>query len=213
MKRLAFPLALLALSAAQAQGPVQIPASSAPGSQALAPLAVQDLIVAQPFTLSRGYVNTWSKQRETVTSGVIVVLQVDPSLATRRDSLERVLYAGSSPLQRLSDGARSGRVIGIVPNVSSVAGLPIWFGQPNLPERVTPALAEAERARATEGGIRPLAADKTRSATRPAVAAQDLSVLLRDRVAPLVLEHSPEDKDLASAWRAEPVRAPSKPQR
>jgi hypothetical protein len=206
MKRLVFPVALLALSFAHAQSPPEPTASGAAIPSVALPRDVQDLVLAQPFTLAKGYKNTWSAQRETVTSGVVVVLKVEPTLAVRRDALERVLYAGNAPVQRLNRGDQSGRIIGIVPGVISLAG-------PNLPERATPGSVDAERAQATQSGVRPLAADKLRAVTLPSVTAPDLAALLRDRVASLVLEHSPQDKELANAWRADTATASPKPKR
>jgi hypothetical protein len=213
MKRLVFPVALLALSVAHAQSPPEPTASGAATPSVALPRDVQDLVLAQPFTLAKGYKNTWSAQRETVTSGVVVVLKVEPTLAVRRDALERVLYAGNAPVQRLNRGDQSGRIIGIIPGVISLAGLPIWFGAPNLPERATPGSVDAERAQATQSGVRPLAADKLRAVTLPSVTAPDLAALLRDRVASLVLEHSPQDKELANAWRADTATASPNPKR
>jgi hypothetical protein len=114
--------------------PVQTPAAR----QAPAPTPVNDALIVQPFTLQQGYRNSWSKEPATVSSGVIVVLAVDPALAARRNAAERVLYAWTTLVERLNDGGQSGRVIGIVPGTANLAGAPIWFGAPGLPERVTP---------------------------------------------------------------------------
>ncbi len=83
------------------------------------PRPVKDILYAQPFKLTKGYTNTWSKGRELVSSGVLVVLAVDPALVVPRDALEPILYAGSTPVQRLNHGCQSGRVIGIVPGVTA----------------------------------------------------------------------------------------------
>jgi hypothetical protein len=166
-----------------------------------APKPVNDILAVQPFTLQQGFRNTWSKERALVSSGVVIVVAVDPALARRRDAAEPILYAGDTAVQRLNDGGQSGRIIAIVPGAASLANAPIWFGAPGLPERVTADTARAERAQAEKSGIRPFAAEKLRGITRPAVAAANQAALLRDHVAPLLLEYSPQEKELADSWR------------
>lgn len=214
MKTLALVMTALLLLAAQADArtknsntTAQAPAE--PASQK----PVKDILYAQPFTLVKGYKNDWSKERELVSSGVLVVLEVDPALVEPRDVAEPILYAGNTPVQRLNHGEQSGRVIGIVPGVADLAGSPIWFGAPGLPERVTAETVRAERARAEKSGIRPFAAEKLRSVMRPPAAAPDFAALLRDQVAPLVLEYSPQEKDLAETWRLPVAKASPKQQR
>jgi hypothetical protein len=174
------------------------------------PRPVNDILYAQPFTLTKGYKNTWSKEHELVSSGVVVVLAVDPALVEPRDALEPILYAGNTPVQRLNHGSQSGRVIGIVPGATDLAASPIWFGPPGLPERVTVQTTREERARAEKSGVRPFTSDKLRSVTHPAVAAADLAALLRDVAATLVSEYSPQEKDLANAWRLPTAKASPK---
>lgn len=174
------------------------------------PRAVNDILYTQPFTLSKGYINTWSKGHELVYSGILVVLAVDPALVEPHDALEPILYAGNTPVQRLNHGNRSGRVVGIIPNITDLAAAPIWFGPPGLPERVTAQTTRAELARAEKSGIRPFTADKLRGVAHPAVAAADLAALLRDVAATLVSEYSPQEKDLANAWRLPTAKASPK---
>lgn len=214
MKILAFVMTALLLLAAQAAAGTKN--SIATAQAAAAPLSakpVKDILYAQPFTLEKGYKNDWSKEREVVSSGVLVVLEVDPTLVEPRDAAEPILYAGNTPVQRLNHGQQSGRVIGIVPGVADLAGSPIWFGLPGLPEHVTPETVRAERAQAEKSGIRPFAAEKLRSVTRSPAAAPDLAALLRDQVAPLVLEYSPQEKNLAEAWRLPVAKASPKQKR
>jgi len=78
---------------------------------------------------------------------------------------------------------------------------PIWFGTPELPERVTAEIVRSERARAEAAGVRPLGSDKIASISHPSVAAADLAALLRDVAAPLVHLYSPQEKELADQWR------------
>ena len=146
-----------------------------------------------------------------VSSGTLVVLEVEPALVVPRNTLEPVLYAGNVPVQRLNHGNKSGRVIGIVPGSVDVATVPIWFGTPQLPGRVTTAMAEAERARAEKAVV----AHKFERASivgldSSATASKDLAALLRTVAADLVLTYSPQDKDLAESWRLPVAKRPSK---
>lgn len=210
MKMFAFVLATLALVGAHADATGADLDAQALGAALSLPKPVKDVLIVRPFTLAKGYRNTWSKERALVYSGVLVVLEVDPALVVPRNAAEPVLYAGNTPVQRLNQGHRSGRVIGIVPGVADLAGALIWFGAPDLPERATAETTRAERARAEQSGLRPLPAEKFRSVMRPPAAAEDLAALLRDHVAPLVLEYSPQEKELADTWRLDTAKAPPK---
>ena len=172
------------------------------------PAAVGDLVVARPFKLAKGYKYDWSREPRTVTSGVLVVLKVDPSLVVPRNSAEPVLYAGDQPVQRLNHGHESGHVIGIIPGKIDLSSAPIWFGRPELPERVDAKMVRAERALAEKAKIQPFPENKVRAAMQERIEAADLAALLREHVAELVLEFSPQEKQLAETWRL-PVAKPS----
>lgn len=146
-----------------------------------------------------------------VSSGTLVVLEVDPALVVPRNTLEPVLYAGNVPVQRLNHGNKSGRVIGIVPGNIDVTTTPIWFGTPQLPGRVTTAMAEAERARAEKAGVaRTFERSGIVGLGSPATVSKDLAALLRTVAADLVLTYSPQDKDLAESWRLPVARKADK---
>ncbi|HEY6125835.1 MAG TPA: hypothetical protein VIV63_14385 [Steroidobacteraceae bacterium] len=170
------------------------------------PASIKGILVAQRFTLSTPYVNTWSKARAQVSSGTIVVLEVDPAYLVPTDAAQPVLYAGDVAVQRLNQGHQSGRVIGIVPGNVDLTTAPIWFGTPGLPERVTPESARAERALAEKAGIRPLAAARVAAVTRTPVSADNLLTVLRTTIANLVLQYSPQEKHLADKWRVPEAR-------
>ena len=175
------------------------------------PAAIKDILFVRPFTLQTPYRNEWSKERAMVSAGVLVVLEVDPALVVPRNSLEPVLYAGDVVVQRLNHGDRSGRVIGIIPGNIDLATAPIWFGSPQLPDRVNEAVVRSERARAEKAGVRPLGAAKIAGIQRqPVATATDLAALLRDVAAPLVDQYSPQEKQLADSWRLPTAKAAPK---
>ncbi len=171
------------------------------------PSPVIDLVFARPFTLAKGYKYDWSKDRPIVTSGILVVLKVDPDLVLPRNSAEPVLYAGNRTVQRLNHGHKSGYVIAIIPGEVDLTQAPIWFGRPGLPERVTAQTIRSERALADAAKIQPFAAKKVQGVTQGRLQASDLFSLLRDHVANLVLKYSPQEKDLAEKWRLPVARA------
>lgn len=171
------------------------------------PAAVLDIVEIRPFRLKAGYRFDWLQNRPLVNAGLLVVLRVDPKYVLPRDAAEPVLYAGDRTVQRLNQGHRSGHVIGIIPGEIDLAAAPIWFGRPQLPERVTPQIISAERALADKAGIKAFSRDKMR-ATRRAIEVDDLAALLRGPAADLVLRYSPDEKELAKTWRlpsADPV--------
>jgi hypothetical protein len=181
----------------------QLPATPAP---------VRNLLFAQPFTLETPFINTFSKEREKVSTGVLIVVEVDPALVIPRNTLEPVLYAGNATVQRLNNGEQSGRVIGIVPGTLNLATAPIWFGTPQLPERVTQNTIQHERGLADKAGVRAFPSTRLDSIQRPVIAVKDLATLLRDVAANLIYEFSPQEKELADSWRLPEAKAiPKRP--
>ena len=174
------------------------------------PAPVKGILAARRFTLETPYQYTWTKEPRMVSTGVLVVLEVDPAYVVPRDSLEPVLYAGNVAVHRLNHGDRSGRVIGIIPDSIDLATAPIWFGTPELPGRVTRAMVETERAGAEKAGVRAFPQARISGVQRPAVAAKDLAELLRTVGAQLVYEFSPQEKELAESWRLPVAKAAPK---
>jgi hypothetical protein len=171
------------------------------------PVAVQRILVAQPFTVTTPFQFTWIKNGPMISSGTLVVLEVDKALVVPRNALEPVLYAGNSPVMRLNHGHLSGRVLGIVPATVDVTTAPLWFGAPELPERVTPQMVESELAKARSAGIAPPPATQLRAARRAPATAKDLASLLRTVGANLILEFAPQERSQAEIWRL-PVAKP-----
>lgn len=165
------------------------------------PAGVLDVVVIQPFKLNAGYAYGWLESHPVVSDGLLVVLRVDARYVVPRNTGEPVLFAGDRTVQRLNHGNGSGYVIGIIPGALDLAAEPVWFGQPQLPERVSAKVIEAERALADSAGIKPFGAEKIKLALLDAVEAEDLAALLRGPAADLVLKFSPDEKHLAETWR------------
>jgi hypothetical protein len=200
MKLSAIPLAVLMLgSPLFCAG--QTPGSAGSNLLPRTPASIQGVLEAHRFTLKTPYRYTWSKEPMSVSSGTLVVLAVDPAYVVPREAPQPVLYAGDIPLHRLNRGQESGRVIGIIPGDIDLAAAPIWFGSPELPERVTSTMVATEKARALTSGLRPMALAKIAGAGSSPIVAKDLAALLRGVGADLVLRYSPQEKFLADTWR------------
>ena len=189
--------------------PCQSTALPAQVAAAVTPAAVKGILAARRFTLGTPFPYTWTKEHVMVSSGTLVVLEVDPALVVPRDTLEPVLYAGNVPVMRLNHGHKSGRVVGIIPGNVDLATTPIWFGAPELPGRITTAMAEAERSRAEKvGALRTFGRSPIVGLDQSAATSEDLATLLRTVAADLVPTYSPQEKDLADQWRLPVAKAP-----
>ncbi len=166
------------------------------------PAAVDDLIYARSFTLAEGYKFEWRKDQPMVKEGTILVLKVNPDLVYARQVAEPVLYVGDTTAERINVGYGSGRVIAIVPGKVDLAKTPIWFGTPELPERVDAAMIKSERATAEKAGIKPFG-KKTIAAAQKNGGKARLGIPdryeLHRALAPLVLEYSSDETELAES--------------
>ena len=132
------------------------------------------------------------------------MLKVDKALVVPRAIATPVLYVGDQTAQRINHGHKSGHVIAIVPGEVDLTKDPIWFGTPRLPERVDAAIAKSERALAEKAGITPFPEKEVEAALAKGgepIKTTDMSALLRDQVAELILEYCPDEKHLADDFR------------
>jgi len=178
-----------------------------PTPDSFKPQSVIDIERILPFRLGQSFKYDWRRDQPDVRSGLLVVFKVDPELVTPRNALEPVLYAGNQTVQRLNHGHESGFVIGIIPEQIDLSKEPVWFGAPALPERIDAEIIARERATAERSGILALNSTDIESRTQNPVVATDLTALLREHAAELLLEFSPQEKPLADSWRL-PVTAP-----
>lgn len=179
------------------------PVGTGPSGEASSfkPRPVVGIMHIQPFHLEQSFKYDWRRDTPDVRSGLLVVFKVDPDLVTPRNALEPVLYAGNQTVQRLNHGHKSGFVIGIIPVQIDLSQEPIWFGTPDLPERIDAQTIAKERTKAERFGISALASFDIQSRTQDPVVAPDLTTLLREQAADLLLEFSPQEKMLADSWR------------
>ncbi|MHC5115420.1 MAG: hypothetical protein ACYTGP_13455 [Planctomycetota bacterium] len=203
IKRYGFGMLLAALlafaSTAGAQSPPPIPATPAP---------VLDLVSVQPYALQKSAVHLWRAEKPSYRTGYILVLKVDPALVFPRQIAQPVLYVGKQTAERVNMGHESGHVIAFVPGVTDDRNHPdyidlskalMWFGTPELPERVTANTIAKEHAAAVQAGIRPFPAAKIEAARRKGGAVNQeptKRTLVHDAMR-LVLKYSPQERQLA----------------
>ena len=210
---LAGSVVVLAAGAVTLQAFTQAQRGAAPRAEAPAPQdpgGVVDLLFARPFTLDQGYVHSWRAEAPEVTSGWLLVLDVEAHLVEPKSEFEPILYGGDQTVERVNHGHASGRVIAVLPGSVNLdlARLPLWFGEPGLPEEVTAASLATARAAAEDAGVEPFAPSVVAAARElggEAVALPDRTALHR-MAAELILEWSPADEELAQGMLAPLVR-------
>lgn len=172
-----------------------------PIQEGYVPRSVEDIVHIQPFSLETSYRSDWSLERQEVKNGLLVVLKIDTSLLIRRDLLEPVLYAGNQTVQRLNHGYESGYLIGIIPGDIDLKEIPVWLGEPGLPERINAHEITQQREKASRSGIVAFSFKNDTDQVQPVVTASNLFMLLRKYGAPLVFEYSPQESSLAESWQ------------
>ncbi len=170
------------------------------------PTAAADLLALRAFSLQQDRPYPWMKDHAPLRSGLLLALDVDPLLARPRQVAQPVLYVGAVPAEILNVGYPSGRLLALVPGAPDLAAEPIYFGAPDLPERIDGEQAAGQLAAALGAGLLPFGED-TLAQARAATGAE------------LALE-GPRELELAiadfiDAWapdeaeRAESLRAPA----
>ncbi len=191
--------------------------------QELAPLSeapdgVDTLLYARPFVLDTGYTHWFRKEQPTVRAGWLLVLAVDPELARPRETWNKILYVGDQTAERVNHGTDSGRIVVLVPSALDERGLPaldlasapIFFGGPELPERIDEAAIQRELAGARAGGVAGIAGTELAAALAEGGALLRLHdrVALEQELARVILRFSPDkvDADIARGLSQPVVR-------
>jgi len=166
---------------------------------------VRGILYAQPFALEQPTVHWWRKERASYSAGWLVVLEADTALLQPTARAEPVLYVGHETAERVNHGWKSGRVVAIVPAPAGPDGFPtldlstakIWFGAAALPEQIDAAALEREFAAAQDA--QPFsAAEIAEARARGGTPIRFETRGALDRQAGnLILEHSPEERELA----------------
>ncbi|MFQ6041192.1 MAG: hypothetical protein ACE5PV_10080 [Candidatus Poribacteria bacterium] len=173
------------------------------------PAAIKGLLYAQAFELDEEFQFYWRKEKPKVSSGYLLVIEVNPDLVYPRQVAEPVLYVGDQTAMRLNVGYKSGRVIAIVPGNQDLAKssvdnpekteMRIWFGAPRLPEQVTAKIIQQERQLAIDNGVGQLSVADVKKALQlggQKLKAGNLNELLGD-AARLIINYSEDESELA----------------
>jgi hypothetical protein len=196
-----------------ARGPAA-PERAALATRPAATTAIE-LLASVPFVLDEPYPHEWRREQPSARSGLILVLRADPELARPRQTFEPVLYVGRETAERVN-APENGNLVVLVPAPLDAAGAvaldlattPIWFGSPDLPERVDAEVIERELALALARGAGP-ATPAERARLR---ASAGETVHARDRLeldpllADLIEFYSPEETDLVRGLRVPVTR-------
>jgi len=191
--------AALVLTAVMWEGTQSPEASSDP----VQPAAEQELVLLQahPFQLAVPELHTWRAEQATYDRGQLLVLQADPASLLPHQSYDPVIYVGAQTVERVNTGAESGYLVAILPGEVELSEAPIFFGDPELPERVTAVVAADQLALARAAGARATDSARVMALTRDPVTLADGSEL-RVFASHLIEEFSPGEGDLISGLRA-----------
>ncbi|MCB9916613.1 MAG: hypothetical protein H6828_15920 [Planctomycetes bacterium] len=166
-----------------------------------------------PFTLDEPATYWCRAERPQYDAGLILVLSADPELLHPRQAAEPVLYVGAQTAEKLNTGYPSGQLVALVPAprgsdgqpVLDLSQAPIFFGQPDLPERVDAARVSAELAEALSKGVGAESSSALATREHELVNFPDDGDL-RAWSADLIERFSPQEVDLVSGLRAPRLR-------
>jgi hypothetical protein len=118
------------------------------------------------FSVAEPHAYRFMKDHRALTDGTLLVLEVAPECAQPRQAAMPVLYAGDVAAEIAHEDATTGRLVVIVPGHVDLTATPLFYGAPELPERVDVDLAASELARAVKDGIEPFPAAAVEAALK-----------------------------------------------
>lgn len=180
--------------------------SQPPAPPPVSPDAIRGLLYARPFLLTEPYSYDWSRDGLVVSSGYILVLDVDPEFARPRQTDMAVLFVGARPAEIANGLNQDGRVVALVPGPVDLEGTPIFYGSTVLPERVDGIRGAAELAQALAQGIGPQSQEDLTaalSAGGDTLAVRSIDDIYR-ALADLLEIYSPGEADRISSLRLIP---------
>ncbi len=210
LNRIARPtlIAAAVLSAGQTLAAPPLPETAVPAER---------LVYAMPFSLDKGYRSDWRSERPMVTAGWLIVAKVDPACVYPRQTAQPVMYVGNQTAERINHGFESGMTIAIVPSTIKengqlaldLAKSMMFFGTPDLPERIDAARIAEEQQLAVEAGIKFLDGKMIETARQTAIRFDadtnegirnfDNKNELLTLAAGLIKRYSPQEEELAEA--------------
>lgn len=172
------------------------------------PRSALEVLELVPFTLEEPAVHDFRLEAPSYDAGYLIVIRTDPELAYVRQGYEAVLCAGRQTVARRNASGPENVVVGVLPAPRGEDGLPdvdwartpIWYGSPELPERVDAAWLEREYEAAQASGVTAMPATSVSDALRDVVHL-DAPVELDGPIADLIERHSPSEVDLVRGLR------------
>lgn len=165
-----------------------------------------ELLHAQRFHVQEAFQHVWRAERPFYEDGWLLVLGCDPAELTVQQVKQPVLYVGEQTADRINFGDESGRLVVLVPGDVDLQQAPIFFGGVGLPEEVVQEQIEREVALARQQGIAPQAAETIAGVMVDEPIEVENDYYLRLRAIDLVEQHSPQERDLITGWRAPLVK-------
>lgn len=175
------------------------------------PTAAYTLLSAQPFVLDESYVSYDRKEQPQVSSGWVLALQVPAELAQFRNGLMPVLCVGNTTAERWNSGESLGQIVVTVPSPMNAAGepeldlsnAPIWFAEPELPERVDAAWIASALDAADDAVLAPFgtqAIEQARTKGGEVLRLRNHSELGK-AISQWIDEYAPDEAELAESLR------------
>jgi hypothetical protein len=158
------------------------------------------LLEVVPFELAVPERHTWRAEQPSYDQGYLLVLAAEPDRLVARQTYENVLYVGTETAERINVGGDSGHLVVLVPGPIDLENSPAFFGEPELPERVTASEAARQLGLARAEGVVPF---RNFEVGAPYYAADGYE--LRRFASHLVERWSPDEADLITGLRAERI--------
>ena len=184
-------------------------ASASPPAGNISPMGVSRILRAVPFRLSEPYTHYYRADQPSVSEGWLVVLGVSPDLVRPTNNYQPVLYAqlpgGTQTLERINQGHLDGVTVALLPgDIDDPAGLrnaPIWFGAPEMPERLTRAMIDTETERMEDLEVFTVSEDALRTAEpQPGVLTLADRAVLEETAAELIIQYAPGEREFAEGF-------------
>jgi len=173
-----------------------------------------EILEVRAFVLDEPYTHWWRKEQPEVRSGLILVLRTDPELVRARQSAVPVLFVGEETAERCNHAGSN--LVALVPAPVDARGrvaldlstTPIFFGRPDLPERIDAGIISGELALAVSQGVGPAPLSQRARVERGRDPHAVLDVIYahdRDEldlsIADLIELYSPDEVDLVELLR------------
>lgn len=125
------------------------------------PAAITTLVDLREFHLAQPYEHRFSKEKQSVTAGYLIVVRAPSEYLAPRQVEMPVLMVGTTPVEPMNVGFASGQLVAIVPSPVDAQGkltldlakTPIYFAPPALPETIDLEFAKKQLALAERSGI------------------------------------------------------------